>query len=158
MCFYLRSMKLILTLSPTLIIFGFLSFYSVFTSDLILHANSADDNNSKKTDIPSYPDVTSMQAPVSDTQVEIVKSFKNSSGFYKIDGTLENHHAMILTDIQVTKYYKIPSVNDTTLICYEQDIVNCQYKSNNDQLPSKSLFLSVPPAMPPQARTISIPN
>jgi hypothetical protein len=83
------------------------------------------------------------------TQVEIVKSFKNSSGFYKINGTLENQGVIMLSDIKVVKYYKIPSVNDTTLVCYEQDIINCQYKSIDNKLPSKSLFLTMPPAPNP---------
>ena len=75
--------------------------------------------------------------------VQVVKSFKNSSGFYKINGTLENQGAMIFSDIKVIKYYKIPSVNDTTLICFQQDIVSCDYKSIN-QLPQKSFLLSIP--------------
>ena len=83
--------------------------------------------------------------------VEIVKSFKNSSGFYKINGTLENQGAIILSDIKVIKYYKVPSVNETTLICYEQDIVNCQYKSIDNTLPAKRFFLTMPPA-PPETR------
>ena len=65
------------------------------------------------------------------TLVEIIKSFKNSSGFYKINGTFENKGAIILSDIKVIKYYKVPSVNDTTLICYEENVVSCEYKSNN---------------------------
>jgi hypothetical protein len=33
------------------------------------------------------------------------------------------------------------------LICYEQDIVNCQYKPpNNNQVPTKSFFLTIPPS------------
>ena len=37
------------------------------------------------------------------TLVEITKRFKNSSGFYKIDGTLVNHGSIILSDIKVIK-------------------------------------------------------
>jgi hypothetical protein len=55
---------------------------------------------------------------------------------------------MILSNIQVIKYYKVPSVNDTTLICYEQNIVHCQYKLNDPQLPYKGFFLMMPPAPP----------
>ena len=77
------------------------------------------------------------------TLVEIVKSFKNSSGFYKINGTLENHGSIILSDIKVIKYYKVPSVNDTTLICYEEGGFRFEYKSIN-QLPSESFFLTIP--------------
>ena len=79
-------------------------------------------------------------------QVEIVKSFKNSSGFYKINGTLENQGAIILSDIKVIKYYKVPSVNDTTLVCYEQDIVNCQYKSIDNTVTCKKVFLNYAPS------------
>ena len=81
----------------------------------------------EKPEIHYYADRTSTaQDSLDNTLVEIVKSFKNSSGFYKINGTLENQGAIILSNIQVIKYYKVPSVNDTTLICYEQNIVNCQ--------------------------------
>lgn len=145
-------MRLTLTLYPILIIFGILGFYSLATSDLIPYANSSDDNNHE---MPYYLDKMSIQVPIANTHVDIVKSFKNSSGFYKIDGTLENQDAIILTDIQVTKYYKIPSVNDTTLICFEQKIVNCQYKSIDNQLPSKSLFLNMPPLLPPTRTSIN---
>lgn len=85
-------------------------------------------------------------SPIDKTVVDITKSFKNSSGFYKINGTLENQGVVMFSDIQVIKYYKIPSVNDTTLICYEQNIVNCEYKSDNSQLPPKNFFLIMPPA------------
>ena len=96
-----------------------------------------------KQDIP-YPDEINNSVTLTDkTMVQVVKSFKNSSGFYKINGTLENQGAMIFSDIKVIKYYKIPSVNDTTLICYQQDIVSCDYKSIN-QLPQKSFLLSIP--------------
>ena len=96
-----------------------------------------------KQDIP-YPDEMNNSVTLTDkTMVQVVKSFKNSSGFYKINGTLENQGAMIFSDIKVIKYYKIPSVNDTTLICYQQDIVSCDYKSIN-QLPQKSFLLSIP--------------
>ena len=93
-------------------------------------------------------ELSTPQDPLDNTLVEIVKSFKNSSGFYKINGTLENQGAIILSNIQVIKYYKVPSVNDTTLICYEQNIANCQYKLNDPQLPSKGFFLMMPPAPP----------
>ena len=88
-----------------------------------------------------YPDRTTIpNMQIGSALVEMVKSFKSSSGFYKINGTLENQGAVILSDIKVVKYYKIPSsINDTTLICYEQDIVNCQYKSaNSNQLLQKA--------------------
>lgn len=99
-----------------------------------------------------YPDRSTIdQAKIDNTLVEIVKSFKNSSGFYKINGTLENHGAIILSDIQIIKYYKVPSVNDTTLVCYEQTIVDCEYKYIDNQLPSKRFFLTMPPAPPSEA-------
>ena len=37
-------------------------------------------------------------------------------------------------------------MNETTLVCYEQDIVNCQYKSIDNTLPAKRFFLTMPPA------------
>ena len=146
-----------ITLYHTLIIFGLLSFYSVSTSELVLYVSSSDNINNNELNISHYPDRTSIQVPISSTQVDIVKSFKNSSGFYKIDGTLENKDAIIISDIQVTKNYKIPSVNDTTLICYEQKIVNCQYKSIDSQLSSKSLFLNMPTPLPPEGTSLN-PN
>lgn len=117
---------------------------------MISRVNSIDYSDNDRSDIEYYyPDRTiTPQTKIDDTVVEIVKSFKNSSGFYKINGTLENQGAVILSDIKVIKYYKIPSVNDNTLICYEQNIVNCQYKSNDNQLPPKSFFLLMPPSSP----------
>jgi hypothetical protein len=75
--------------------------------------------------------------------VKITKSFKFSSGFYKINGTLENQGAIILSDIKVIKYYKIPSVNSTTMISYEKDIVSCEYEPTI-QIHPKSFLLTIP--------------
>ena len=137
------------TVFGTLIFIGISSIYSLSNSDLISHVNSIDYGDTERSDMYYYPDRTNIpQTKIGDTMVEIVKSFKNSSGFYKINGTLENQGAVIFSDIKVIKYYKIPSVNDSTLVCYEQNIVNCQYKSNDNQLPPKSYFLIMPPAPP----------
>jgi len=136
-------------LTVALIIFGLLAIYSLSISDLLSKVNSFVYNDHERPEIHYYADRTfTTQDPLDNTRVEIVKSFKNSSGFYKINGTLENQGAIILSNIQVIKYYKVPSVNDTTLICYEQNIVNCQYKLNDPQLPSKGFFLMMPPAPP----------
>jgi hypothetical protein len=136
-------------LAVALILFGLLAIYSLSISDLLSKVNSFVYNDHERPEIRYYADRTfTTQDPLDNTRVEIVKSFKNSSGFYKINGTLENQGAMILSNIQVIKYYKVPSVNDTTLICYEQNIVNCQYKLNDPQLPSKGFFLMMPPAPP----------
>jgi hypothetical protein len=115
-------------------------------SDFISYVNSLENNDNEKPQMHHFSDRISIpQTPIDHTLVEIVKSFKNSSGFYKINGTLENQGAVMFSDIQVIKYYKIPSMNDTTLICYEQNIVNCEYKSDNNQIPLKSFFLTMPP-------------
>jgi len=136
-------------LAVALIIFGLSAIYSLSISELLSKVNSFVYNDHERPEIRYYADRTfTTQDPLDNTRVEIVKSFKNSSGFYKINGTLENQGAIILSDIQVIKYYKVPSVNDTTLICYEQNIVNCQYKLNDPQLPSKGFFLMMPPAPP----------
>ena len=136
-------------LTVALIIFGLLAIYSLSISDLLSKVNSFVYNDHERPEIRYYADrMSTPQEPIDNTLVEIVKSFKNSSGFYKINGTLENQGAIILSNIQVIKYYKVPSVNDTTLICYEQNIVNCQYKLNDPQLPSKGFFLMMPPAPP----------
>ena len=136
-------------LAFALILFGLLAIYSLSISDLLSKVNSFVYNDHERPEIRYYADRTfTTQDPLDNTRVEIVKSFKNSSGFYKINGTLENQGAIILSNIQVIKYYKVPSVNDTTLICYEQNIVNCQYKLNDPQLPSKGFFLMMPPAPP----------
>ncbi len=136
-------------LAFVLILFGLLVIYSLSISDLLSKVNSFVYNDHERPEIHYYADrMSTTQEPLDNTLVEIVKSFKNSSGFYKINGTLENQGAIILSNIQVMKYYKVPSVNDTTLICYEQNIVNCQYKLNDPQLPSKGFFLMMPPAPP----------
>ena len=56
---------------------------------------------------------------------------------------MENQGPVILSDIKVIKYYKISSVDDTTMICYEDDIVSCEYKPNI-QLHPKSFLLTLP--------------
>ncbi|TVP41560.1 hypothetical protein NARC_30275 [Candidatus Nitrosocosmicus arcticus] len=129
-----------------LILFGLLSIYSLSASDIVFYVNSTAFYNDNEKSGPPYPDEANIiEDSTGKTLVEIVKSFKNSSGFYKINGTLENQGAIILSDIKVMKYYKIPSVNDTTLICYEDNVVSCEYKSTN-QLPQKSFFLAIPDA------------
>ena len=143
-------MRLGLTVFAAMMPFSLFSIYSLSISDLFSDVNSLDYKDNERYSISYYPDRTSIpQALVDNTQVEIVKSFKNSSGFYKINGTLENQGVIMLSDIKVIKYYKIPSVNDTTLVCYELDNINCQYKSIDNKLPSKSLFLTMPPAPNP---------
>ena len=142
-------MMLGLTLSPALILLGLLSIHSLSNSDLITHVNSLAYEHNEASSISQWPDrPLNSQPPIENTHVEIVKSFKNSTGFYKINGTIENQKSIILTDIQVIKYYKIPAVDHTTLICYEQDVLNCQYKSIDSQLPPKSSFIIMPPAPP----------
>ena len=132
------------------ILFGLVSIYSLSISYLIPYVNSTTDYiNNEKYHLSYFPDRTTIpNSQIDVTLVEIVKSFKNSSGFYKINGTRENQGAVILSDIKIIKYYKIPSsINDTTLMSYGKDIVNCQYKSvNNNQLPTKSFFLTMPPS------------
>ena len=134
-------MSLILTVC-VLVIVGLMTVYSLSISDLVYCISKSfyDDNEKSKS---SYLNGANMEPLADKTLVEIVKSFKNSSGFYKINGTLENQGSLILSDIKVVKYYKIPSVNDTTLICYEERGTRCEYKSIN-QLPSQSFFLNIP--------------
>ena len=127
----------------TLVIIGLLSVYGLSITDLVFCYNSIIYYNDNEKSRPSYPPVANMETLQENTLVEITKSFKNSSGFYKINGTLENQGAIIISDIKVIKYYKIPSVNDTTLICYEDGSVRCEYKPIN-QLPSESFFLNIP--------------
>ena len=127
----------------TLVIFGLVSVYGLSISDLVFCVNSTTYYNDNEKSRPSYPNGANMENLPDKTLVEIMKSFKNSSGFYKINGTLENQGSIILSDIKVTKYYKIPSVNDTTLICYEESVVNCEYKSINQQH-SERFFLAIP--------------
>jgi hypothetical protein len=119
-----------------------MTVYSLSVSDLVFCVDKIfyDDEEKSKTSFLNGP---TMKHIADKTLVEIVKSFKNSSGFYKINGTLENEDSIILTDIKVIKYYKIPSVNDTTLLCYEEIGVRCEYKSIN-QLHSDSFFLNIP--------------
>ena len=133
-----------------LILLGVLSFPSLSNSDLISPVNSVEYDEDESPSVSHQPNRTlDLQPSIENTHVEFVKSFKNSSGFYKINGTIENNDSTIHTHIQVIKYYKLPSVNDTTLICYKHTLVDCEYKSVDNQLPSKSFFMMMPPA-PPQ--------
>jgi len=119
-----------------------MTVYGLSVSDLVFCVDKTfyDDQEKSMTSLLKGP---TMKHMTDKTLVEIVKSFKNSSGFYKINGTLENEDSIILTDIKVIKYYKIPSVNDTTLLCYEESGVRCEYKSIN-QLHSDSFLLNIP--------------
>ncbi len=135
-------MNLVLS-AYTLILVGLVSIYGMSGSNLVFSFNSIAHHNDDEKSRPSYPPSENMATLPDTTLVEIIKSFKNSSGFYKINGTLEKQGAIILSDIKVIKYYKVPSVNDTTLICYEENGVSCEYKSNN-QLHPESFFLTLP--------------
>lgn len=134
-------MSLVLTVC-LLVIVGLMTVYGLSVSDLVFCVDKTfyEDQEKSKTSLLKGP---TMKHTTDKTLVEIVKSFKNSSGFYKINGTLENEDSIILTDIKVIKYYKIPSVNDTTLLCYEESGVRCEYKSIN-QLHSDSFLLNIP--------------
>ena len=134
-------MSLVITVC-LLVIVGLMTVYGLSVSDLVFCVDKTfyDDEEKSMTSLLKGP---TMKHMTDKTLVEIVKSFKNSSGFYKINGTLENEDSIILTDIKVIKYYKIPSVNDTTLLCYEESGVRCEYKSIN-QLQSDSFFLNIP--------------
>ena len=134
-------MSLVLTVC-LLVIVGLMTVYGLSVSDLVFCVDKTfyDDEEKSMTSLLKGP---TMKHMIDKTLVEIVKSFKNSSGFYKINGTLENEDSIILTDIKVIKYYKIPSVNDTTLLCYEESGVRCEYKSIN-QLHSDSFLLNIP--------------
>ena len=140
-------MSLVLTVC-LLVIVGLMTVYGLSVSDLVFCVDKTfyDDEEKLMTSLLKGP---TMKHMTDKTLVEIVKSFKNSSGFYKINGTLENQGVIMLSDIKVIKYYKIPSVNDTTLVCYELDNIKCQFKSIDNKLPSKSLFLTMPPAQDP---------
>ena len=48
--------------------------------------------------------------------------------------SLENQDAMILSDVNITKYYEIAFVNETSFICYEENPISCKYKSNNQYI------------------------
>lgn len=134
-------MSLVLTVC-LLVIVGLMTVYGLSVSGLVFCVDKTfyDDEEKSMTSLLKGP---TMKHMTDKTLVEIVKSFKNSSGFYKINGTLENEDSIILTDIKVIKYYKIPSVNDTTLLCYEESGVRCEYKSIN-QLHSDSFLLNIP--------------
>ena len=93
-------MRLVLTVfAATLVLFSLLNMCSLSMFDLIPYVNSI---SLEKDTSPHvyfhYPDRSTIdQSKIDNTLVEIVKSFKNSSGFYKINGTLENHGAIILS-------------------------------------------------------------
>ncbi len=127
-----------------LIMLGLWSVYSLSILDVLFYLNATIFYHYKDKQEILYPDGTDITgALTSKNLVEITKSFRNSSGFYKINGTLENQGVMILTDIKVIKYYKIPSVNDTTLICYVENIVSCEYNPI-DQSHPRNFFLTIP--------------
>ena len=88
---YLCYMRLGPTVFHTLIFISISSIYSLSNSDFISPVNSIDYSDNDRSGIYYYPDRTIIpQTKIDNTMVEIVKSFKNSSGFYKINGTLEN--------------------------------------------------------------------
>lgn len=134
-------MSLVLTVY-SLVIVGLMTVMILSISNLVFCVDKTFYDSDEKSEISTWNDVNA-EPSVDNTEVKIVKSYKNSSGFYKINGTIENQGSIIFSDIKVIKYYKIPSVNDTTLICYEISGVRCEYKSLN-QLPSESFFLNIP--------------
>jgi len=134
-------MSLVLTVY-SLVIVGLMTLMILSISNLVFCVDKTFYDSDEKSEISTWNDVNA-EPSVDNAEVKIVKSFKNSSGFYKINGTIENQGSIIFSDIKVIKYYKIPSVNDTTLICYEISGVRCEYKSLN-QLPSESFFLNIP--------------
>jgi hypothetical protein len=70
-------------LAVVLILFGLLAIYSLSISDLLSKVNSFVYNDHERPEIHYYADRTSAtQEPLDNTLVEIVKSFKSSSGFY----------------------------------------------------------------------------
>ena len=72
-------------LAFALILFGLLAIYSLSISDLLSKVNSFVYNDHEKPEIHYYADRTStIQETLDNTLVEIVKSFKNSSGFSQI--------------------------------------------------------------------------
>ena len=84
---------------------GFLSVYSLAIPGLVFYVYSTtfhDDHDNS--DITSSDGKNLPEASTDYTIVKFTKSFKNSTGFYKINGTLENQGEIILTDIQVIKY------------------------------------------------------
>ena len=145
-------MGLVLTVFTALTLISLSYMCSLSMSDLIPYVNSIGlEKDPSSAMYYHYPDRSTIdQYKIDNTLVEIVKSFKNSSGFYKINGTIENHGAIIFSDFHVIEYYKVPSsVNDTTLVCYDQNVIKCEYKPIDNQLPSKSFFLTMPPAPSP---------
>jgi hypothetical protein len=58
--------------------------------------------------------------------VSFVKSFKNSSGHYKIDGEFENIDSSMLADVKLIKYLKIKSFNNTVVTCDFEILNRCQ--------------------------------
>ncbi|MDQ4072801.1 MAG: hypothetical protein M3162_00715 [Thermoproteota archaeon] len=71
------------------------------------HSSAMNDNIDKKT-------------------VTFVKSFKNSSGHYKIDGEFENIDSSILADVKLIKYLKVKSFNNTVVVCDFEILNKCQ--------------------------------
>ena len=102
-------MMLGLTVSPALILLGVLSINSLSNPDLILQVNSLAYEHNEASSISQWPDrPLNSQPPIENTHVEIVKSFKNSTGFYKINGTIENQKSIILFGLfstPVAAYY-----------------------------------------------------
>ncbi|HKU84422.1 MAG TPA: hypothetical protein VJP58_10305, partial [Candidatus Nitrosocosmicus sp.] len=91
-------MMLGLTVSPALILLGLLSIHFLSNSELISQVNSLDYVHNEDSNISQQSDRTfNPQPPIENTHIEIVKSFKNSTGFYKINGTIENQKSIILT-------------------------------------------------------------
>lgn len=136
-----------LPVTVMLILLGLLFMPSLSNPNFISVVNSLNYYVTESPEIANQPIKSMVSQPqIENTQVDIAKSFKNSSGFYKINGTIENHDLEIFTHIQVIKYYKFSSVNNTTLICYKQNIVNCEYKAIDNPLSQKSFFVMMPPA------------
>ena len=87
-------MNLVLS-AYTLILGGLMSVYGMSSSNLVFSFNSIAYHNDDEKSRPSYPPEANMETLPDTTLVEIIKSFKNSSGFYRINGTFENKRSSI---------------------------------------------------------------
>lgn len=66
---------------------------------------------------------------IKDMEVTLTKSFKNKTGFYKLQGKFENHGYDMDADIDLVKYYKEKWRDNITQICYVQKYIDCEFKN-----------------------------
>ncbi len=105
---------------------GFIFIGSITNTNLYTTANAVSllNDTLKPTGPSEYVDP--LNDNIDKKTVSFVKSFKNSSGHYKINGEFESIDSSMLADVKLIKYLKVKSFNNTVVVCDFEILNRCQ--------------------------------